>query len=116
MAYLMKDHRVFLSTTLYGLLGFAAIVLNEVIFSPMQCNKRSHDLSQQNFPLLMVTDHHNGGYDMDDNEIGILLSIAAFFQVSYQVQTSQIIFIITVIIKNVILIKEIYLTSPSHCA
>ena len=32
IANLMKDHKVFLSTTLYGLLGFAAIVYNEVIF------------------------------------------------------------------------------------
>ena len=33
----------------------------------------------------MVTDRQHGGYDMDDNEIGIFLSIAAIFQVLYQV-------------------------------
>ena len=33
----------------------------------------------------MVTDHHRGGYDMDNNEIEIFLSIAAVFQVLYQV-------------------------------
>ena len=36
----------------------------------------------------MVTDRRHGGYDMDDNEIGIFLSIAAVFQVSYQVSYS----------------------------
>ena len=31
IANLMKDRKVFLSTTLYGLLGFAVIIFNEVI-------------------------------------------------------------------------------------
>ena len=31
VANLMKDRKVFLSTALYGLLGFAVIIFNEVI-------------------------------------------------------------------------------------
>ena len=33
----------------------------------------------------MVTDHRHGGYDMDDNEIGIFLSISSLASVLYQV-------------------------------
>ena len=38
----------------------------------------------------MVTDHQHGGYDMDDNEIGIFLSISSFASVLYQVNHSAI--------------------------
>lgn len=33
VANLMKDRKVFLSTALYGLLGFAVIIFNEVILT-----------------------------------------------------------------------------------
>ena len=40
------------------------------------------------FPLLMVTGYHSGGYDMDDNEIGIFLSISSLVSILYQVSNS----------------------------
>ena len=39
----------------------------------------------------MVTSHSDGGYDMDDNEIGLFLSIAAFIQIFYLVSNKKII-------------------------
>ena len=36
-------------------------------------------------PLLLVTDHDSGGYNMDDSEIGIALMSVAFFQLLWQV-------------------------------
>ncbi|XP_065901217.1 uncharacterized protein [Dysidea avara] len=65
VAKLMKDRRVFLTTTIYAEMGFIVIIIYEL------------------FPLLMVTSHSDGGYDMDDNEIGLFLSIAAFIQIFY---------------------------------
>ena len=39
----------------------------------------------QAFPLLMVTDHEHGGYDLDDNEIGVFISIMAVVHIFFQV-------------------------------
>ena len=39
----------------------------------------------QLFPLLMVTDHAHGGYQMDDNEIATFTMIVAVVQLVYQV-------------------------------
>ena len=33
----------------------------------------------------MVTDHQHGGYNMDDNEIGVIISIVAVVQLFFQV-------------------------------
>ena len=41
--------------------------------------------SSQLFSLLMVTDHQHGGYNMDDNEIGVMFSIVAVVQLFFQV-------------------------------
>ncbi|XP_065901214.1 uncharacterized protein [Dysidea avara] len=67
MAKLMMDRRVLLATSLYGLLGFDVIIINEL------------------FPLLMVTDHSNGGYNMDDSTLGVFITIGASFSFFYQV-------------------------------
>lgn len=40
----------------------------------------------QLFPLLLVTGHEYGGYDMDDSEIGIVLMTAASVQLLFQVR------------------------------
>ena len=37
----------------------------------------------------MVTGYESGGYDMDDNEIGIFLSISSVFAIFYQVSCSK---------------------------
>lgn len=63
---LLLDRRVILTTVIYGLMGYAAIITNEL------------------FPLLMVTSHVHGGYEMDDNEIATLTMIAAAAQLVYQ--------------------------------
>ena len=34
----------------------------------------------------MVTDHKHGGYSMDDNEIGVFISIVAVVQLFFQVK------------------------------
>ena len=84
MANLMKDCRVLLTSTLYGLLGFVVIIADLVINIILW---RSHDLfSIYVFPLLMVTGYDSGGYDMDDNEIGIFLGISSVFAILYQVR------------------------------
>ena len=36
-------------------------------------------------PLLLVTDHDSGGYNMDDSEIGVVLMSAAVLQLGFQV-------------------------------
>ena len=36
-------------------------------------------------PLLLVTDHDSGGYNMDDSEIGVVLMSAAVLQLAFQV-------------------------------
>lgn len=40
----------------------------------------------QLLPLLLVTSHEHGGYDMDDSEIGIILMVAAIAQLFLQVR------------------------------
>ena len=37
-------------------------------------------------PLLLVTDHDNGGYNMDDSELGVILMSAAVLQLAFQVR------------------------------
>ena len=37
-------------------------------------------------PLLLVTDHDSGGYNMDDSEIGVVLMSVAAIQLLWQVQ------------------------------
>ena len=37
----------------------------------------------------MVTGFESGGYDMDDNEIGIFLSISSVFAILYQVSCAN---------------------------
>ena len=39
----------------------------------------------QLIPLLLVTDHDSGGYNMDDSEIGVVLMSVAGFQFLWQV-------------------------------
>lgn len=40
----------------------------------------------QLFPLLLVTGHEYGGYDMDDSEIGVILMTTAMVQLLFQVK------------------------------
>ena len=39
----------------------------------------------QLFPLLVVTSYKHGGYNMDDNEIGVVLTVASVVQLLWQV-------------------------------
>lgn len=48
MANLMKDRRVIVSVSLYGLLGFVAIITNEVMYCLLFTG--SHDLTKRCFP------------------------------------------------------------------
>ena len=43
-------------------------------------------LPVQLFPLLVVTGYKYGGYNFDDNEIGVVLTAASVFQLSWQVK------------------------------
>ena len=46
----------------------------------------SHPPHMQLVPLLLVTDHDSGGYNMDDSEIGVVLMSVAAIQLLWQVQ------------------------------
>ena len=61
--------------------------------------------SHQLIPLLLVTDHDSGGYDMDDSEIGVVLMSTAAFQFLWQV---LIIFyyLLCTVIKHVCLFSD----------
>ena len=78
---LFLDRRVMLSTVVYGLMGYAAIMTNEVSYIKRDLKLIIFQL----FPLLMVTDHAHGGYQMDDNEIATFTMIVAGVQLVYQV-------------------------------
>lgn len=65
-ARLLADRRIFLSVSLYGLTSFIFILQNELL------------------PLLLVTSHVHGGYNMDDTEIGIILMVSAVTQLLWQ--------------------------------
>ncbi len=41
----------------------------------------------QLIPLLLVTKHEDGGYSLDDNELGILFMVSAVLQLVYHVRT-----------------------------
>ena len=45
----------------------------------------ANSCSLQLLPLLMVTNHEHGGYNMDDNEIGVVLMVVAVSQLVWQV-------------------------------
>ncbi len=47
----------------------------------------------QLLPLLLVTDHEHGGYNMDPSEIGVILSAAAVLQLLFQVLDASLHFI-----------------------
>lgn len=66
MFKLILDRRVFLSVSLYGIMAYLAIVSNELL------------------PLLLVTSHEHGGYNMDASEIGVILMVAAIVQLFMQ--------------------------------
>ena len=40
----------------------------------------------QGFPLLMVTDYHHGGYNLDDNEIGMVIICSGIVPLIWQVR------------------------------
>ena len=62
----------------------------------------------------MVTDHRHGGYDMDDNEIGIFLSISSLAAVLYQVDfcNSPWTMVYNVARWNVIILPKLNLIYP----
>ncbi|XP_064385510.1 uncharacterized protein LOC135334305 isoform X2 [Halichondria panicea] len=62
---LMADRRVFFSTLMYGIFAFIGIMSLELI------------------PLLLVTKHKDGGYSLDDNELGIVFMVSAVIQLLY---------------------------------
>ena len=47
----------------------------------------------QLIPLLLVTDHDSGGYNMDDSEIGVVLMSVAGFQFLWQVHVHTLLHI-----------------------
>ncbi|XP_066285071.1 uncharacterized protein [Branchiostoma lanceolatum] len=63
---LLKDRRIILSCVLYCLLGFSAIVTNELL------------------PLLLVSNHEHGGYNFETSEISLVLTGSAIFQIISQ--------------------------------
>jgi MFS family permease len=67
MSQLLRDRRVVLSVSLYGLAGFVQVMLTEL------------------FPLLMVNNYENGGYHMDDNEIAVAITVGVVFQLLFQI-------------------------------
>ncbi|XP_064395465.1 uncharacterized protein LOC135342613 isoform X1 [Halichondria panicea] len=62
---LIADRRVFFSTLMYGLFAFIGIMSLELI------------------PLLLVTKHKDGGYSLDDNELGVIFMVSAVIQLLY---------------------------------
>ena len=93
---LIADRSVFLSIFLYATLGTLEIITNEVqsMFVLVVQNSIYKHIYLYNllviflqlFPLQMVTDHKHGGYSMDDNEIGVFISIVAVVQLFFQVK------------------------------
>ena len=59
----------------------------------MLCAECSHNVlidfvshhATQLIPLLLVTDHDSGGFNMDDSEIGVVLMSVSVVQFSWQV-------------------------------
>ncbi|XP_078676973.1 uncharacterized protein LOC144913820 isoform X1 [Branchiostoma floridae x Branchiostoma belcheri] len=64
---LLTDRRIMLSCVLYGLLGFSAILSNELL------------------PLLLVSNHEHGGYNFETSEISLVLTGSAVFQIFSQI-------------------------------
>eukprot|EP00058_Branchiostoma_floridae_P009004 XP_002594492.1 hypothetical protein BRAFLDRAFT_124963 [Branchiostoma floridae] len=64
---LLRDRRILLSCVLYGLLGFSAILTNELL------------------PLLLVSSHKHGGYNFDTSEISLVLTGSSIFQILSQI-------------------------------
>jgi MFS family permease len=63
---LITDRKVILSTALYGMYGSFHVMANET------------------FPLLMVTCYANGGYHLDDNELGVVVMCSGAVQLLWQ--------------------------------
>lgn len=109
VARLMVDRRVVLATSLYGLVGLLQVMMNEVL-----CESKAHTCMawvhyrthtymyvywlhtsvcvlscRQLFPLLIVNDQAHGGYKFDDNEIAVMITLAAGGQILFQVLFSH---------------------------
>ncbi len=44
-------------------------------------------LAFQLIPLLLVTKHKDGGYSLDDNELGVVFMVSAVIQLLYNVRS-----------------------------
>jgi len=90
----MVDRRVFFSTLLYGSFAFVSIMSTEVGHFIVVICMYSMMLLMQLLPLFLVTNIEDGGYSLDDNELGLIFMISAIIQLLYHVRMTTIMHLI----------------------